>query len=109
MKREEKGSGLINYLEKAATDLGYTQTKHIQLGCIAVIPILEADNGVNISFFSPVSKMLHLYTAKFLIRVNKNGNYSSLEVRYELMVSQKKIKTLSQKLESKIEEILQSK
>ena len=50
--------------------------------------------------------MLRLYTAKFSIRVNKNGNYSSLEVKYELMASLKKIKTLPQKLESKVAEIL---
>ena len=45
--------------------------------------------------------MLRLYTAKFSIRVNKNENYSSLEVRDEPMASLKKIKMLPQKLESK--------
>ena len=64
-------------------------------------PNLRRGECVNISFFSPVSKMLRLYTAKFSIRVNKNENYSSLEVRDEPMASLKKIKMLPQKLESK--------
>jgi hypothetical protein len=37
--------------------------------------------------------------------VNKNENYSSLDVRDAPLASLKKVKQLSQKLESKMEEI----
>lgn len=66
---------------------------------------LREKECVDILFFSPLSKLLHLYIDQFSVRVNKNENYSSLSVLYEPLASFKKVKQLSQKLESKMEEI----
>lgn len=106
LKREENGSDLIYYLEKAAIDLGMYTEKTYPLAVYCNNPYLRKGECINLSFFSPVSKILNLYTAKFSIRVNKNGNYSSLDVIDAPLASLKKVKQLSQKLESKMEEIL---
>ena len=50
LRKEEKGSDLINYLEKAATVLVMYTEKTYQLGGIPIIPILEEVN-VLISHF----------------------------------------------------------
>ena len=106
LKREEKGSNLVNYLEKAATDLNmYTETEY-PAGSMCGNSCLRKGDCVLMSFFSPVSKLFHLYTAKFSIIINKNENYSYLRVTDEPLASLKKVKQLSQKLESKMEEIL---
>lgn len=106
LKREEKGSNLVNYLEKAAIDLGMYAEKTYPNGIYCGNPFLKNGECVNISFFSPLSKMLHLYIAQFSVRVNKNKSYNSLKVIDEPRASFKKVKQLSQKLESKMEEIL---
>jgi hypothetical protein len=106
LKREENGANLLNYLEKAAADLNlYTENQHLN-GVMCGNPCLNPEDCVNISFFSPISKLLHLYIAKFSITVNKNEIYSSLKIIDEPLVSIKKVKQLSQKLESKMEELL---
>ena len=56
LRKEEKGSDLINYLEKAATDLECTQKKHIQLGYIAVILILKEANVLISHFLVPFQR-----------------------------------------------------
>ncbi len=106
LKKEENGSELLDYLEKAARDLGmYTEKTNIA-GKYCGNPYIRNGECVSISFFSPLSKILHLYIAQFSVRVNTNQSYTSLNVIDEPIASLKKVKRLSQKLESKMEEIL---
>ena len=56
LKREGKGSDLINYLEKAATVLVMYTEKTYQRGCIAVIPILEEVNMLISHFLVPFQR-----------------------------------------------------
>jgi len=106
LKKEENGSELLDYLEKAARDLGmYTEKTNIA-GKYCGNPYIRNGECVSISFFSPLSKILHLYIAQFSVHVNTNQSYTSLNVIDEPIASLKKVKRLSQKLESKMEEIL---
>ena len=106
LKREESGSNLIDYLEKAAADLNLYTEKSYPSGRMCGNPCIRSGECVNISFFSQLSKLLHLYVAQFSITLNKNENYNSLVVRDEPLASLKKVKRISGKLESRMEELL---
>lgn len=107
LKKEEIGSNLIDYLEKAASDLNlYTERSYLT-GGMCGNPYMRKEQCVNVSFFRPVSKLLHLYIGQFSIVINTNKKYQYLVVRDEPLASLKRVKTLSGKLESKMEELLQ--
>jgi len=106
LKREENGSNLISYLEKAAADLNFYVEKSYLPCSLSGNLYLERGKCFNLLFFSPVSKLFHLYIARFSIRINIDKNYNSLNVIDEPLASLKKVKKLSGKLESKMEELL---
>ncbi len=106
LKRQENGSNLIDYLEKAAADLNLYIEKSYPSGSMCGNPYIRRGECVNLLFFRQFSKLLHLYVAQFSITLNKNENYNSLVVRDEPFSSLKKVKGISGKLESKMEELL---
>jgi hypothetical protein len=106
LKSEESGSNLINSLEKAAADLNLYTERSYPLSSMYCNNCPKTGDCVNISFSSRISKLLHLYVEQFFIIINKNENYSSLIVRDEPFASLKKVKLLSGKLESRMEELL---
>lgn len=106
LRKEEKGSHLVDYLGKAANELDVYVEKENVTGMMCGNPFLNNGDCVKISFFSPLSKLFHLYIAEFSIYINKHAYYDSLAVMDEPLASLKKVKQLSQKLESKMEEIL---
>ena len=106
LRKEEKGSQLVTYLEKAANKLDFYIERENVTGMMCGNSGLNNGDCIKISFFSPLSKLLHLYIGEFSVYINKHANYNSLAVMDEPLASLKKVKQLSQKLESKMEEIL---
>ncbi|MGC8533863.1 MAG: hypothetical protein ACP5MV_04540 [Candidatus Parvarchaeum sp.] len=107
LKREERGLNLIDYLEKAASDLDLYTEKSYLTGRMCGDLYMRKGECVNLSFFRPVSKLLHLYVGQFSILIDTNKKYQYLVVRDEPLASLKRVKAISGKLESKMEELLQ--
>ena len=108
LKKEVKGSELINYLEKAASDLGLNVEKEKIAGGNRCIDLhcYNPGNYFRLEFFAPLH-FLYLYAGKMRAEIYEEPAYRDITFIPEVFASNKRVRILSEKIKSKLDDLIE--